>query len=92
MAKVLPSQLLDLKTPDRQATLNAWLALHGLKKKDLASRLGVHPSMITRILRGDRCPARRIAELAALGIPVHLLPEPGPPPGRPARGGKKEVA
>ena len=68
----------------RQAELNGWLALRGIQKKTLAQRLGVHPSMITRIFRGDRRPARRIAELVALGIPAHLLPEPGPTPGRPA--------
>ncbi|MEW5772709.1 MAG: helix-turn-helix transcriptional regulator [Thermodesulfobacteriota bacterium] len=78
-------QQFDLLSTSRQAKLNAWLALRGILKRDLATRLGVHPSMITRILQGTRRPARLIAELVALGIPAHLLPEPGPAPGRPVR-------
>lgn len=78
-------QQFDLLSSSRQAKLNAWLAIRGVQKKDLAEHLGVHPSMITRILSGDRRPSRLIAQLIALGIPANLLPEPGPTPGRPAK-------
>ena len=78
-------QQFDLVSTTRQAKLNAWLAFRGIQKKDLANRLGVHPSMISRIIRGERRPAKRIAELVALGIPAHLLPQPGPSPGRPSK-------
>lgn len=78
-------QQFDLLSASRQAELNAWLALRSIQKKDLAHCLGIHPSMITRIFQGKRRPAQRIAELIALGIPAHLLPEPGPTPGRPGK-------
>ena len=85
MVSLNTGQQFDLLSSSRQAKLNAWLAIRGIRKKDLAKHLGVHSSMITRILSGDRRPSRRIAELVALGIPANLLPEPGPAPGRPAK-------
>lgn len=69
-------QLLDSNGYDRQAALNAWLQLNGLSKASLARRLGVHPSMISRIISGQRAPAERIRQLVDLGIPPQLLPEP----------------
>jgi hypothetical protein len=74
---------IDEKNPSRQDRLRSWLALHKIRHGDLALALGVHPSMITRIVNGDRAPARRIGELAKLGIPRELLPEPSRSPGRP---------
>jgi len=47
-----------------------------MSKAELAGRLGVHPSMISRIISGQRAPAKRIAQLMALGIPAQLLPNP----------------
>ncbi|MBU1003553.1 MAG: helix-turn-helix domain-containing protein [Proteobacteria bacterium] len=77
------SQLLEANTPPRQAKLRAWLVLNGFAMGELAKRLGVHPSMITRIVKGESAPARRIEQLAELGVPQELLPVPSRPPGRP---------
>lgn len=74
---------IDENNPTRQDRLRSWLALHKIRYGDLALALGVHPSMITRIVSGERAPARRIRQLAELGIPRELLPEPSGPPGRP---------
>lgn len=74
----------DLKHVPRQAQLKAWLTMHGIKHKDLAVKLGVHPSMVSRIICGERAPSKRIKELMSLGIPASLLPEPNlRSPGRP---------
>ncbi len=74
----------DAKKDPRQARLKAWLAYHGIGNRELAEKLGVHPSMITRICKGERAPAERIAQLVELGIPRTLLPEPNArKPGRP---------
>lgn len=79
------SKQFDSNKPTRQAQLKAWLALNEVRHADLARELQVHPSMITRIIKGDRAPAKRIEQLAALGIPKELLPLPSNPPGRPPR-------
>ncbi|WP_232034926.1 helix-turn-helix domain-containing protein [Desulfovibrio ferrophilus] len=55
----------------------------------LARLLGVHPSMITRIVKGETAPAKRIQQLAEIGVPEDLLPIPSRPPGRP-RGTKNK--
>lgn len=83
--KAKTRKLLDASAPSRQDRLRAWLALHGIRFGELAEQLGVHPSMITRIVKGERAPAKRIRQLLELGIPEDLLPEPSPPPGRPAK-------
>lgn len=77
------STIQDQNPLNRQAALRAWLAYHGVQLKELAHMIGVHPSMMTHIVKGSRSPAKRIEQLVALGIPRHLLPEPSRPPGRP---------
>ena len=68
----------------RQASLKAWLAYHGIGNRQLARELNVHPSMITRIFKGERRPPKRINQLIAIGIPASLLPSPNTRrPGRP---------
>ena len=68
----------------RQASLKAWLAYHGIGNRQLARELNVHPSMITRIFKGERRPPKRIHQLIAYGIPASLLPTPNTRrPGRP---------
>lgn len=69
----------------RREALTAWLAVHRMPRNTLAQALEVHPSMITRILNSDRAPAKRIEQLAALGIPREFLPGPSNPPGRPRK-------
>lgn len=68
---------------DRQARLKAWLAYHNISNKKLAEALEVHPSMISRIIRGQRAPSRLLKKLQIFGIPNELLPLPSRPPGRP---------
>jgi transcriptional regulator with XRE-family HTH domain len=69
---------------EREAGLKAWLARRGIGHRQLARQLGVHPSMITRIFKGERRPPKRIRQLIDLGIPADLLPAPNVRgPGRP---------
>ncbi len=70
---------------NRREALAAWLAVHRMPRNKLALALAVHPSMITRILNSERAPAKRIEQLAALGIPREFLPVPSNPPGRPRK-------
>lgn len=79
------SKKLDLNKPSRQAELRAWIILNGYTMGQLARILGVHPSMMTRIVSGERAPAKRIRQLEELGIPKELLPKPSLPPGRPPK-------
>lgn len=79
------SKQFDNTKPNRCAQLKAWLALHQIRNADLAESLEVHPSMITRIINGERAPAKRISQLADFGIPEELLPLPSKSPGRPRR-------
>ncbi|SKA63881.1 hypothetical protein SAMN02745702_00232 [Desulfobaculum bizertense DSM 18034] len=78
-------KIVDRAPANRQAALRAWLAYHDVQMKDLAHMIGVHPSMMTHIVKGNRSPAKRIEQLVALGVPRHLLPSPSRPPGRPPR-------
>lgn len=74
----------DSVNAKRQASLKAWLAYHGIGNRQLARELNVHPSMITRIFKGERRPPKRINQLIAMGIPASLLPPPNTRrPGRP---------
>ncbi len=66
--------LLDLSQVDRAAALNAWLVYHNLSKKELAQRLGVGPSAVTRVIAGQRQSPRLLRAMEALGIPGELLP------------------
>ena len=79
------SKKLDPNKPGRQVELRAWIILNGYTMGQLARILGVHPSMMTRIVSGDRAPAKRIRQLEELGVPKELLPEPSRPPGRPPK-------
>jgi len=83
------SKQIESNAPSRQARLRAWLVLHGYSMGAVAKLLGVHPSMITRIVKGETAPEKRIEQLAALGVPTELLPLPSRPPGRP-RGSKNK--
>lgn len=76
---------LPLATDERIAELNAWFARMRLKKADVAAEMGIHPSMLSRIISGDRAPIKRIEQLKSLGVPDELLPQAKGPPGRPRK-------
>jgi hypothetical protein len=81
---------LPLKSPDRQARLNAWLALHQIKKRGLADRLGTTPALISDIIAGRKAPAKYLDRLAEMGVPLDLLPPPDiGRPGRPRKDASK---
>ncbi len=69
-----PDLLLDLSQVERPAALNAWLVYHNLSKKELAQRLGVGPSAVTRFIAGQRRSPNLRQAMAQLGIPPELLP------------------
>lgn len=69
----------------RHARLKSWLALHGISQKALADELGITPSMISKIIKGERAPKNRLEQLIRFGIPADLLPEPSGPVGRPQK-------
>ncbi|EPR42772.1 helix-turn-helix domain protein [Desulfovibrio sp. X2] len=77
--------VLDLTKVDREKALRTWLTYHGICEKKLAEEVGVSPSAITRIIKGERASRNLVERLVAAGIPRSLLPTPGPGPGRPAR-------
>jgi predicted transcriptional regulator len=79
------SIVLNLSQVDRATALNTWLTYHGIKKADLAERLGVDPSTITFIVQGRRTSGRIIQGLIDCGVPRELLPKPGPGRGRPPK-------
>lgn len=85
----LAALLADTSTT-RQHKLEAWLTYHRIPKNKLAAELNIHPSMISRIIKGDRAPKERIEQLIALGIPEALLPTPSRPPGRPKGSANKK--
>lgn len=66
--------LLDLSRVERPAALNAWLVYHNLSKKELAHRLGVGPSAVTRVIAGQRKSPHLRQALERMGIPAELLP------------------
>ena len=82
-SKMFLEALLADESTSRQYKLEAWLSYHRVLKNALAAELGIHPSMISRIIKGDRAPKKRIEQLVSMGIPKELLPEPSRPPGRP---------
>jgi transcriptional regulator with XRE-family HTH domain len=77
--------VLDLSQVERETALRTWLAYHGIGEKQLATQVGVSPSSITRIIKGERASRDLVERLVGVGIPASLLPEPGPGPGRPPR-------
>ncbi len=65
-----------LSREERLVRLKIWMLEHGYKSKDLAREIGVSPSMLTRILAGERSPRSRLDSLKRLGVPAELLPPP----------------
>ncbi|WP_051261400.1 hypothetical protein [Desulfovibrio inopinatus] len=77
--------ILDLSKVDRETALRTWLVYHRIEIKNLATQLNVHSGTIIRVITGERPSRHLITQLISLGIPKHLLPEPGPGPGRPPK-------
>lgn len=76
----------DTFSTHRSNALRAWLKYRNIKRKDLAAYLGVDPSYVTRIIAGERAPAKHLERLKTYGIPADLLPDPAQSPGRPKKG------
>lgn len=64
---------LDLGKVDRKTALRTWLIYHGISEKEIAERLSVSPSTVTRLLSGERRSKDLIDKLASFGIPPALL-------------------
>lgn len=63
----------------RVRSLQAWMALQGTTPQEIAGKMGVSPQFLTSILISGkrRMPPARRAQLLDLGLPEHLLPDPG---------------
>lgn len=64
---------LDLGKVDRKTALRTWLIYHGISEKEIAEKLSVSPSTVTRLLSGERRSPDLIDKLANFGIPPILL-------------------
>lgn len=64
---------LDLGLVDRRVALRTWLIYHGITEKEIAARLKISASTVTRILSGQRRSSALLARLTELGIPACLL-------------------
>ncbi len=69
------SLILDLGKVDQGTAIRTWMAYHNVKLKDLAGRIGVSASTISRILAGKRRPAKLTDSLVSMGFPPELLQE-----------------
>ena len=68
--------MINTNSPSRQARLKAWLLLQNIEQKSLAAQLGISEQLLSMTLTGKRVNRSRIAELARMGIPEELLPQP----------------
>jgi IS30 family transposase len=67
---------LDLSSVDRERALKAWLVYHGMDLFEIAGKLRVAHSTVSRLIKRERASTRRIEQLHGLGIPKELLPQP----------------
>ncbi len=65
--------VLDLTRIPKEKALKTWLVYHGISGKQLAKRLGVSPSTVTRLLNGTQPIGRVREKLLRLGLPRELL-------------------
>lgn len=65
--------VLDLTRISKEKALKTWLVYHGISGKQLAKRLGVSPSTVTRLLKGTQPIGRVREKLLRLGLPKELL-------------------
>jgi len=69
-------QIIDQKEVDRQINFDVWAIRNRITRNWLGEKVGVHPSMISKIIRGQKTTPRIIEELIQLGVPAELLPRP----------------
>jgi DNA-directed RNA polymerase specialized sigma subunit len=67
---------LDLTAVDRERALRTWLVFHGMDLFEIAAKLRVAHSTVSRLIKRDRASMRRVEQLHNLGIPRELLPVP----------------
>jgi len=66
-----------LAETSRKSALEAFFAFYGLKPRDVALSLGVHPSRVCQIMRQDTAPEMHVKALSDdVGVPDFLLPSP----------------
>lgn len=70
-------QTIDQNEVDRQINFDVWAIRNRITRNWLAEKVGVHPTMISKIIRGQKNTPRIIEELVQLGVPADLLPRPG---------------
>lgn len=67
--------LLDLCKVDRRTALRTWLIYHGITEKQIAEKLNVSASTVTRLLAGERRNQEVLNRLSEIGIPPGLISE-----------------
>jgi IS30 family transposase len=67
---------LDLTAVDRERALRTWLVFHGMDLFEIAGKLRVAHSTVSRLIKRERASMRRVEQLHSLGIPRELLPAP----------------
>ena len=66
---------LRVKAPTRQSELDAWFALHRVKKAAVARALGISRTRLSQLVRGIYLsPEWRSRLVGEVGIPERLLP------------------
>jgi transcriptional regulator with XRE-family HTH domain len=69
-------QTIDKTDMKRQQNFDIWVIKSGMTKGQLAEKAGIHRSLISKIVRGERSTPWHIKRLIELGVPAEYLPEP----------------
>mgnify|MGYP002558174850 CR=1 FL=1 len=60
--------------PSRQQRLLAWIRENGVSLSSIARTIGVSVTIVSKWIRAESIPTRRVAQLKDYGIPEDLLP------------------